>query len=303
MLTYNKDIYKRILEPSGIKYFISGEGEYYNIPSNRQMVWEFLFPKQIRDRISLNDSSFSAINQGKSDKKNSTDAARDRFKQVLLYSNSEYYKYMYEHLNDIVESNVAVEMWLVDHKKTIKQVNLKLNSIEEYLELFPEKVKENKSKIMWKLSRHFVFLKDEVVSDVRFCEEFWEKVYDVVETDPMLLLEIVCLSSIFSSDDSDYDFFVTIEKHYLNLIEEKINKKVIIKPCVIENEKQDISDVFNILEIEKKRAGGKFGDKRERGKEMTKTAEAIEKCEEYMSQLRFMVNELEEKTDNNTYKK
>lgn len=302
MLTYNKDIFKRILEPSGIKYFISGDREYYHIPSNRQMVWEFLFPKQIRDRLSLNKSSFSAINLGKSDKKNSTDAARDRFKQVLLYSNSEYYKCMYEHLHNIVESNAAVEMWLVDHKKTIKQVSLKLGSIDEYLESFPDKVNENKSAILWKLSQNFVFLKDEVISDVRFCNEFWEKVYDVVEIDPILLLEIVCLSSIFPSDDIDYDFFETIEKHYLNLIEEKNDKKVTIRPCTVETEKQDISDVFKFLENEKKRASSKFVDKRGREKEMTKAAEAIEKCEEYMSQLRCMVDQLE-KNDNNTYKK
>lgn len=119
MLTYNKDIYKRIMEPLGIKYFICEDGDYYTVPSNRQKVWQFLFPKQIRDRVALNESSFSAINMGKSDKKNCTDSARNRLKQVLLYSNSEYYKYMSNHLNNIMEDNIIVEMWLANHKRTI----------------------------------------------------------------------------------------------------------------------------------------------------------------------------------------
>ena len=297
MLTYNKDIYKKILEPLGIKYLISENSEYYKVPSNRQMVWEFLFPKKIRDRIALNESSFSALNMGKGDKKNSTDAARDRFKQVLLYSNSEYYGYMSEHLNYILENGVAVEMWLAEHKKTIKQVNLKLGSIEEFRKTHSDTIKEKKRKVIKKLVGLLEFLKNDVISDVRFSEGFWEKAYDMAETDPVLLLEIVCLASIFSCDDSDYDFWDTIENHYINVIEQKTEERVVDElVCFKDEENINVSDVFEILEVERKRVERKNVNKCENIK-TTKVTEAIEKCEEHVSHLRSIVDQMEEKND------
>lgn len=251
MLTYNKDIYKRIMEPLGIKYFICEDGDYYTVPSNRQKVWQFLFPKQIRDRVALNESSFSAINMGKSDKKNCTDSARNRLKQVLLYSNSEYYKYMSNHLNNIMEDNIIVEMWLANHKRTINQVSLKRDIVAEYLEKQPDKVEKNISNTFRKLSLQLIIHKEEIVSDVRFSEDFWKKVYDIVEIDPLQLLEILCLASIFSADDNDYGFFETFENHYLKIIKNKSNMISRVSYSEIINEKKDISNVFDILENEK----------------------------------------------------
>lgn len=297
MLTYNKDVYKKILEPLGIKYFISENSEYYKVPSNRQMVWEFLFPKKIRDRIALNESSFSAINMGKSDKKNCTDAARDRFKQVLLYSNSEYYGYMSEHLNSILENGIAVEMWLAENKKTIKQVDLRSSSLEELRKSHLDTIKEKKRKVTEKLAGQFEFLKNDVVSDVRFSEGFWEKVYEMVGTNPILLLEIVCLASIFSCDDNDYDFWETIENHYINIIEYKSEERATDElVCFKDEENINATDVFEILEVEKKRVERKNTNKCENVK-TTKVTEAIEKCEEHMSHLRDIVDQMEEKND------
>lgn len=297
MLTYNKDIYKKILEPLGIKYFIGENSKYFKVPTNRQMVWELLFPRIIRDRIALNESSFSALNLGKSDKKNSTDAARDRFKQVLLYSNSEYYRYMSEHLNSIIEKGVAVEMWLAEHNKTIKQVDLKLSSIEEFEKSFSDTLKEKKREVTNKMVGKFEFLKNDVISDVRFSEGFWERVYEMVEKDPLLLLEIVCLAAIFSYDDNDNDFWETIENHYINIIEHKTEERVTDElVCFKDEENINVSDVFEILEAEKKRVERENVNKCENIK-TTKVTEAIEKCEEHMSHLRSIVDQMEEKSD------
>ena len=295
MLTYNKDIYKRIMEPLGIKYFICEDGDYYTVPSNRQKVWQFLFPKQIRDRVALNESSFSAINMGKSDKKNCTDSARNSLKQVLLYSNSEYYKYMSNHLNNIMEDNIIVEMWLANHKRTINQVSLKRDIVAEYLEKQPDKVEKNISNTFRKLSLQLIIHKEEIVSDVRFSEDFWKKVYDIVEIDFMQLLEILCLASIFSADDNDYGFFETFENHYLKIIKNKSNMISRVSYSEIINEKKDISNVFDILENEKNRLDIRFLERNKRKKMATKTIEATEKCEKYMLQLRCLVKQMENK--------
>ena len=224
VLTYNKDIYKRILEPADVKYFIGNEIQYYKKPTNRKMVWEFLFPKQIRERISLNDSSFSALNQGKSDKKNSTDAARERFKQVLVYSNSEYHDYMANHLVKMIDTNAKIAVWLDKHNKAFKLVDLKEKELNECMEEFPADITKSKDNILKRISSCLKLVKNELFSDIRISEEFWERIIENINDNPLLVVEFLCILSIFYEDDTDYAFYEMLEEHYLKIVNRNKNK-------------------------------------------------------------------------------
>ena len=156
-------------------------------------------------------------------------------------------------------------------------MSLKRDIVAEYLEKQPDKVEKNISNTFRKLSLQLIIHKEEIVSDVRFSEDFWKKVYDIVEIDPMQLLEILCLASIFSADDNDYGFFETFENHYLKIIKNKSNMISRVSYSEIINEKKDISNVFDILENEKNRLDIRFLERNKRKKMATKTIEATEK--------------------------
>ena len=295
VLTYNKDIYKRILEPADVKYFIGNEIQYYKKPTNRKMVWEFLFPKQIRERISLNDSSFSALNQGKSDKKNSTDAARERFKQVLVYSNSEYHDYMANHLVKMIDTNAKIAVWLDKHNKAFKLVDLKEKELNECMEEFPADITKSKDNILKRISSCLKLVKNELFSDIRISEEFWERIIENINDNPLLVVEFLCILSIFYEDDTDYAFYEMLEEHYLKIVNRNKNKSRANESdvsCLCDTNASK-EDVFKLLEDERKRLDDVIVEKTKTDYRVSKSVVAVEQCEKYMAQLKNVINQLE----------
>lgn len=215
MLTYNEGIYKQILAPIGVVYYLSKEVNYYIKPSTRQTCWEFLFPEDLRNQIGLTDGMYSAINQGESDRKNSTDGARERIKKVLSLENCPYYSDLEEHLKEMFRDNAAISLYLNKKGKNLKFYNLGQNELEAFIRENEDDVEKDYTRLLSLLHDGLIENWDQVKDDKRFSETLRSEMKEHIEDDPIKVLIFLCIGSIFAKDENK-ESFAAIEKHFLN---------------------------------------------------------------------------------------
>ncbi|MCR4739483.1 MAG: hypothetical protein K5886_04390 [Lachnospiraceae bacterium] len=218
MLTYNTGIYKKILEPLNIRYYVPLErsgNRLYIKPTSRESVWEFLFPAYIRNSMSLSRSSFSAMNQGKSDIKNSTDAARERMKKVLLTDGDRYFSAMGEHLRSVIRENAAIGSYVQKTEKDLKFHELSKIELDAFVMDNSEETEQEFRRKLESLSGILSSNWSDIEVDPRYEQSFFDRLKEINDKDPVKVLEFLCISSLFHIDDDDRGFFKSIEKYYI----------------------------------------------------------------------------------------
>ena len=106
MLTYNEDIFKKILVHAGVDCYASAENKKFVVPTNVQTVWEMVFPLSLRSMMSV--ISYSAFNGGNSDSRNGNDGRRNQIKYALKSPSSEIYRNVNEHIGHLIEENALL---------------------------------------------------------------------------------------------------------------------------------------------------------------------------------------------------
>ena len=84
MLTYDKGIFKRIMKPAGLQFFVNSDyKKELNkcVPKKQEDYWKFLYPNEIVDLMGISSTgAFSRISNGDFDKKHVSLTTMDNLK-------------------------------------------------------------------------------------------------------------------------------------------------------------------------------------------------------------------------------
>lgn len=115
MFSYDKDIYKKIMRPLGLCYFVNSNVKKdikSFVPRNQEEYWKFLYPQTILDIMSVTrPETYSTISSGKFDNGYIPISTMDNLK-IALKGDNPYLKDIYNHLRDIVKQSVAIDIML-----------------------------------------------------------------------------------------------------------------------------------------------------------------------------------------------
>ena len=265
MLTYNEDIFKKILVPAGVDCYASAENKKFVVPTNVQTVWEMVFPLSLRSMMSV--ISYSAFNGGNSDSRNGNDGRRNQIKYALKSPSSEIYKNVNEHIGHLIEENALLKLYsehIGMNRSSITVTPVTLKSIATFS---GDKIEERKKAIRETIGNLILECKDEIKKDTRISYNFRDYIFDRSKEDPDTALEILVILSLFAHDDNDKDFFHCFENHYMLgsievsadrnedlsvLSHELTNTPVIdISEANVLYREEEVSFVINALENEK----------------------------------------------------
>lgn len=213
MLTYNNDIYKRILKPLDIQYYSAEfpKGKYV-IPRTTEEAWKLIFPEYIRESISL--ISFTAMNSGKADNKYGTDGRRIEMKRHLLARGNKYYPAMTAHINHLIKTNAAIRVYCEITGKNLKYHELYSENLEVFIQENSDLVKEEVAELSSRLSSMLRSTEEEILSDKRIQSNLNTFIPEKIDEAPGTVLEILCLLSLFAADDNDEEFYRDFAYHY-----------------------------------------------------------------------------------------
>ena len=304
MLTYNKGIYKKILDPLGVRYYIASESagrNYFSEPSSREMVWEMLFSGGLRDRISLNKSSFTAMNQGKADKKNSTDAARERLKKALSVEGNDFYEEMDNHLRELLYDNAAIMAYVKSTGKEIKFNDLYRKDLDSFADKSRSAVDDSFDRLLGSLSDQILANWDEVKGDTRYDEDFIDGLKNHINGHTISVLGFICMSSLFADDDDDKGFFEALVRHYT--FQDPIPEKRTVSRAAedVESLKRPVDEkktpqrLLNFLEQELIKVNNMSSDKPQKDNATGKTEDTFKKCDEFLDRLSKISEKMEKR--------
>lgn len=256
MLTYHNDIFKKILQPIGIRYYF--DGSIYVEVKNQIQSWEMMISEKIRSE--MNVKSFTAISNGEADShKNYGNKNKRKKLKDLLINNADIYKSMSDNIDKMIRINAEV---LVYKQIKGKNTSLSWNAVSRVCELNPDAVKKSKEEIIEQLGRKFEEIIDTITSDERITDELQIYIKKNCLSNPKVVLEILLILSVFEESDRDNEessFYQQFSDHYCKKTEQISEIREVTDTIVIEaNEEtvlyreKEVKEIIEILQADEK---------------------------------------------------
>lgn len=244
MFSYDKDIYKKLMQPVGLQYLVNSDSKKelkkYS-PKNQKEYWTFLYPQEIVTLAGLSrPEAFSSISKGKFDKQYVPISYIDNLK-LSLKGKNHYLKAIYDHLCRIIDDCAVIDTLIYVEKKSEKSLSVNREMIEQLQVYRFKEIDERKAALIKALSFIMGTLKEDILKDRRFNTEIINLIDELIDEEPIRLLGLLCTFALFPEDDNDFDFIEDIREQYINGIDIGVN---FIKKETVQS--HDLTSFINI---------------------------------------------------------
>lgn len=223
MFSYDKDIYKKIMRPLGLCYYINSSAKKNIksfVPKNQEEYWAFLYPSTILDIMSVTRSeTLSTISSGKFDNKYIPISTMDNLK-IALKGDNPYLSDIYNHLRDILNQSVAIEIMRHNCDKADALLTVNNHSIETFCISNGTNISEKTVEKNNEIVKILTSLYDEIISDKRFDTEFILFIDRLIKINPLGVISILLCFALFSEREADSLFINDLKRQYIELFDE-----------------------------------------------------------------------------------
>ncbi len=217
MMTIKKDLYNKILKPCGIKYLYNKKNSIYDEVSTIPQKWDLMIPSSIQDILGMhNDTILTYIVNGEeSHHHDTTDSNRSKLKESMRGVSSTLYADMVNHINDSIMINSAIHAYLKMPNKSMS--TLDVSRIEIYMKRNQSEVESMYMNLIQLLSQKMWEIRSDITEDHRISTSMREYIVSSIKDNPIDVLGIIILLSLFGANDVDPSFYTDFESHYITV--------------------------------------------------------------------------------------
>ena len=221
MFTFNRDIYKKIMCPSGTIYLVNTNKSRTIkecFPNSVRDSWEFLYPEEIKVIMPIGEKKdcLSTMNSGKFDPGKYLNYIFDNLR-IGLKGNAPLYNKIYQHLFNIIDDSALMQIIIREEKKQLDSIYVDKKKLDILYEKYEDGISSKKDDLINQVRINLIKQKDVIFSDKRFDSDFSYFIKDLIEKDPIRVVGILCVFALFPEEHLENSSFVEeIKEQYMN---------------------------------------------------------------------------------------